>query len=245
MSIFFAHTSFKWANLASHNAGVSVIVVGMTSEPLRQKRIFETSVAGQTSVREVAQINAYLLNAKNILVQGAKSPIALDAQITDGSGALDGGHLILDRAERERIASIDGGRYSGLVRPYLGSSEFIRGNLRWCLWIEDASLGLALQCQEISERIRDVRLFRENAGTRARMRLEGHISLRGLTSRMETDNCLPLFSPKTETILQPGIRMRNTLSITQQASFRMRVHVLSIISSRLHLAWVRTVCGKT
>jgi hypothetical protein len=27
--IVFAHTSFKWANLASHNAGVTVVIVGL------------------------------------------------------------------------------------------------------------------------------------------------------------------------------------------------------------------------
>ena len=65
-SIFFAHRSFKWANLASNNAGVCVIVVGLTSGHSKQNRIFETDSTGETSVREVTQINAYLLNARNV-----------------------------------------------------------------------------------------------------------------------------------------------------------------------------------
>src|SRR5262249_25065251 len=79
--ISFAHTSFKWANLASHNAGVSVVVVGLASEPVRQRKLFETDANGGANVREVAQINAYLLNAKNVFVEGAKTPIGFDARI--------------------------------------------------------------------------------------------------------------------------------------------------------------------
>ena len=36
-NIFFAYTSFKWANLASYNAGVSVVIIGVSSEIKRKK----------------------------------------------------------------------------------------------------------------------------------------------------------------------------------------------------------------
>jgi len=85
LRINFAHTSFKWSNLASHNAGVSVIVVGLGAAPTQTKRIFETDALGTTTVREVAQINAYLLNAANVVVHGAREPLSFEADMTDGS----------------------------------------------------------------------------------------------------------------------------------------------------------------
>ena len=178
-NIFFAHTSFKWANLASSNAGVSVIVVGLTSKPVQQKKIFEINEYGKVSVREVSQINAYLLNAKNIIIEGAKTPIGFDAAITDGSGALDGGHLILTGYEKNKIL-FNESKFVKFIKPYLGSSEFIRGTLRYCLWIEDEDLEFALKNQKIAERINSVKEFRVHAGTRARTaRLAGHTNLHG------------------------------------------------------------------
>ncbi len=134
-SIAFAHTSFKWANLASHNAGVSVIVVGISATPPIERRIFDLDKEGKTSVRTVSQINAYLLNGKNVFVEAAKVPLGFNAKITDGRGALDGGHLILDINERNHLVCDSSGNFAQFVRPYLGSSEFIRGTSRWCLWI--------------------------------------------------------------------------------------------------------------
>jgi type II restriction/modification system DNA methylase subunit YeeA len=93
--IAFAHTSFKWSNLASKNAGVSVVVVGLAPRPIKERKLYETDSEDKVLSRQVANINAYLLNARNVFVESAKQPIGFDAEITDGSGALDGGYLIL------------------------------------------------------------------------------------------------------------------------------------------------------
>ncbi|MCG7044487.1 DNA methyltransferase, partial [Pseudomonas aeruginosa] len=38
--IAFAHTSFKWANLASHNAGVTVAIVAISNHAPKLRRLF-------------------------------------------------------------------------------------------------------------------------------------------------------------------------------------------------------------
>ncbi len=243
--ISFAHTSFKWANLASHNAGVSVVVVGIASESARQKKLFETDSDGRTNVREVAQINAYLLNAKNVFVDGAKTPIAFDARITDGSGALDGGHLILDKSDKDRIDREDNGRFSTLIKPYAGSAEFIKGTLRWCLWIDDASLDLALQSKEIASRIDSVREFRENAGTRARTAAYRPHKFAWINKQNGKQVIVPTVFSETREYVTAGYLdeswvINNNASIVQNPN----LYVLSIISSTLHLSWVQAVAGK-
>lgn len=243
-SIFFAYTSFKWANLASNNAGVSVIIVGLTNQDIKQKRIFESSTDEKTSVREVGQINAYLLNAKNIIVEGAKSPIGFDATITDGSGALDGGNLILTEDEKNKIIS-KGCEVTRFIKPYLGSSEFIRGTLRWCLWIDDTDLESALKNQEIAERIHAVRTFRENAGTRARTAVGRPHKFAWINKRHGQQIIVPtVFSERREYItagyLTENCIINNAASIVQNAG----LHVLSIISSKIHMAWVEAIAGK-
>lgn len=56
-SIFFAHTSFKWSNLAAYNAGVTVVIVGITSKPRNTCHIFSVDTNGQSVSRAVNEIN--------------------------------------------------------------------------------------------------------------------------------------------------------------------------------------------
>lgn len=46
--IVFAHTSFKWANLASHNAGVTVVIVGITNKTDVARRLYSEADDGRT-----------------------------------------------------------------------------------------------------------------------------------------------------------------------------------------------------
>ena len=73
--IAFAHTSFKWANLASHNAGVTVSVVGMSNEAGRVRRLYSTDKGGKTIQRDTGSINAYLVAGPNVIVKRASKPL--------------------------------------------------------------------------------------------------------------------------------------------------------------------------
>jgi hypothetical protein len=243
--IFFAHTSFKWANLASHNAGVAVVIIGVTNDHNKPKRIFDLNESGESSVREVRNINAYLLNAQNIIVSGAKSSLSLNAEITDGSGALDGGNLVLDKLSAHNISTEENGTYSRFVKPYSGSNEFIKGILRWCIWIEDDELNIALKCSEIKSRIDAVRDFRRNAGTRAKTAVGRPHKFAWINKREGNQIIIPtVFSEKREYItagyMNNEVVINNAASIVQDAE----LHIFSIISSNIHMAWVRAIAGK-
>jgi hypothetical protein len=243
--IRFAHTSFKWSNLASKNAGVSVVVIGLSTPPIKERKLYETDGEGKTQTRQAGNINAYLLNAKNVFVESAKRPIGFDATITDGSGALDGGHLILDRAARDEIISASSGRFSQYVRPYMGSGEFIKGTLRWCLWIEDQFLDDALECQEIARRVSAVKKFRENAGTRARTAVSRPHKFAWINKRNAPQILVPtVFSEKREYVtagyLDDTFIVNNAASIIQDPE----LYVFSIVSSAIHMCWVEAVAGK-
>jgi hypothetical protein len=99
--IFFAHTSLKWANLASHNAGVTVVIVGISTPGKRKKRIFSENDGGQAISRDAAEINAYLLPAPQVYVEGVRAQRSGLSEIADGSGPLDGGHLLMTKEERD------------------------------------------------------------------------------------------------------------------------------------------------
>ncbi|MEO7159366.1 MAG: type IIL restriction-modification enzyme MmeI, partial [Polaromonas sp.] len=205
----------------------------------------DAGTSGVASVRRVEQINAYLLNAKNVFVTAAKVPLSFDSLITDGSGALDGGHLILSSDECRSLLTAPVGKFERFVRPYLGSSEFIRGTTRWCLWIEDADVSVAIENPHIAKRIDDVKNFRLNAGTRAKTAVGRPHKFAWTNKQRGLQLIIPtVFSEKREYVtaglLDDRYIVSNAASIVQSP----KPHVFAIISSSMHISWVRAVAGR-
>lgn len=243
--IAFAHTSFKWANLASYNAGVTVIVVGIASYKIKKKYLYEIGESGIVNVKNVSNINSYLLNYSNILILDQKSPISFDSLITDGSGALDGGNLILSREEYDFLRNSFSGKFAKLLKPYLGSREFIRGISRWCLWIGDDDIPLALESSFITNRIDAVRNFRRNSGSRALTAVNRPHKFAWINKRHGAQIIIPtVFSEKREYITAGLVGDQSIISNAASIIQLPEIYIFSIISSTLHMCWVRAVAGR-
>jgi hypothetical protein len=70
-TIHFAYTSFKWANLASHNAGVTVVIVGLSAPSAGPRKLYTVEAGGATVTRACENINAYLVPGRDVEVQKA------------------------------------------------------------------------------------------------------------------------------------------------------------------------------
>ena len=222
-----------------------MVVVGVSKSPSKPKKIFGTDENGNFETRSVANINAYLLNAPSIVVSGAKLPVGFDAAISDGSGALDGGHLKLEPREAAQITREEGGRFAKFVRPYLGSSEFIKGAQRWCLWIEDKDLNEALQSPAISERILKVREYRLGAGTRAKTAVSRSHKFAWINKSKGPQIVVPtVFSEKREYVTAGYVEERMIINNNASVVQNPKLHTLAIMSSLLHMSWVRAIAGK-
>ena len=157
--IAFAHTSFKWANLAKHNAGVTVAIVGMSNDAGRVRKLYSIGEDGDPIQRETENINAYLVPAANVVVRKASDPLTGVPDMSFGNKPVDGGNLLLTRAEVAELG-LSPEQEARWVRRIYGSREFIRGKSRYCLWIEDANLDNALAVPVIRERVESVRTMR-------------------------------------------------------------------------------------
>lgn len=141
--INFARTSFKWANLAAHNAGVTVVIVGLSTSDKVKRQIFSQDEAGIDSiVREVTNINAYLAPAEDIFVEGRRQAPGDLSHMSFGNMPIDGGNLLLSAIEVDELG-LDRATNDRLIRRAYGSAEYIRGSVRYCLWIDDKSLSIA------------------------------------------------------------------------------------------------------
>ncbi|HCF9525151.1 TPA: class I SAM-dependent DNA methyltransferase, partial [Pseudomonas aeruginosa] len=153
--IEFAHTSFRWANLASNNAGVTVVIIGITRQPRNPRRLFSLDDSGQTIERQCSHINAYLAAGESAIVDKASQPLGVQSVMTFGNTPIDGGHLLLSRDERDAL-QLTPAQNNLFVRRIYGSAELIRGLERYCLWIEDKNLAEALAIRPIAQRIHNV-----------------------------------------------------------------------------------------
>ena len=245
LKINFAYSPFKWSNLAAHNAGVSVVIVGLSCNNFKEKRLYSVNTSGEIDIRLVSKINAYLLNADNLVVSSSKLPISFTAQITDGSGALDGGFLILNNDEKDEILRNNKGEVSKFIKPYYGSSEFIKGGIRWCLWIEDEDLDEAKTYYDINERIQKVKKYRELAGTRAKTAVNRPHKFAWINKKSGKKMLIPtVFSENRKYItvgfMQEECIINNAASIVHSED----LSIFAIISSSLHTCWVRAIAGK-
>jgi hypothetical protein len=157
--IAFAHASFKWSNLASHNAGVTVVIVGISREPVNPRRLFSVTDDGESISKEVSHINPYLVSGADVIVNKAMSPLTEVGVMDFGNKADDGGHLTLSSSELESMG-LDSDQRTQFIKRFFGSKEFINGETRYCVWVTDDDLPAALQVGAIVDRIEMVRATR-------------------------------------------------------------------------------------
>lgn len=244
--ISFAHTSFKWKNLASNNAGVIVVIIGLSARDSTVKRIFSESVDGNLSVKETENINAYLVPAEHVIVEKRKIPFGELTPMIKGSAPTDGGHLLLDNNTIESI-DLSKQKKSTYVRKFHGSEDAIHGTYRYCLWLNEENLFDANESKVIKKRLEQVSIFRQDSTKVATKKLAttpyrfGELRQRG----DELPFVIPRHSSENRDFLPFVIKERG--DIVADSAFALLnapLWNLSIVASRLHLVWIATVCGK-
>lgn len=240
--IFFAHTSFNWRNLASRNAGVTVVVVGIEKNSRSPKRLFSNDESGCTTELQCSEINAYLVPAKNIIVEKLSRPIGHQSAMTFGNTPIDGGNLLLTRQEKSSLglSSQQEGRF---VRRIYGSAELIRGLERYCLWIADNELAEAMAIPAIAQRVEATRNLRVVSGTTAKS-IAGrpHQFQRTLVAKKSLI-IIPVTSSENRDYLPVGLLPSSDIVLnTANAVYDAPLWNLAIIASRLMRSWIGTVC---
>ncbi len=242
--IEFAHTSFRWANLASHNAGVSVAIVGITTQPRSPRRLFSLDSSGNTIERQGSHINAYLALGESVIVEKASQPLSAISEMTFGNTPIDGGLLLLSRDERDAL-QLTPGQLCRFVRRIVGSAEFIRGLERYCLWIEDQHLAEAQAIPPLAQRICGVRNLRLNGGKTARDIAERAHQFQRMFIGKYATLVVPSVSSESREYLPCGYEPAGTVvSNLAFALYDAPLWNMALIASRLHLIWIATVCGK-
>ncbi|MFZ5502082.1 MAG: class I SAM-dependent DNA methyltransferase [Pseudomonadota bacterium] len=244
MDINFAHTSFKWANLATHNAGVTVVIVGVSGKQNSRKLLFQTNASGAVDVREVENVNAYLIAGRRIIVDPMPKANDERGYMIRGNMPTDGGHFLLTEDEKEKLLGSDG-QTSKFVKKFIGAQELINGISRYCIWIEDDEVEEAKSIPSIATRIEGVRNMRlESKAESTRDYAVYPHKFRQIQGICQRD-CIvvPRVSSENRDILPIDFFDSNT--IVGDRNFAIcdaPLWNMALIASRLHWVWIGTVC---
>lgn len=244
--IAFAHTSFKWANLASHNAGVTVVIVGISTNANTRRLLFSIDDDGKALLREIDNINAYLVSAANIEVQAQSVPLSELAMMQFGNHPYYGSALIFPVDEARRLIA-ETPAIARYVRPLYGSQELIHATPRACLWIEDHEAEAAMQLAPIASKAGEVARTRRAAkqDKAAQKLAETPWRFRDQATARHHLLVMPRVSSENRQYLPIGLLTPD--SIPQDAALALYdapLWNLALIASKLHLVWIATVCGK-
>lgn len=243
--ILFAHTSFLWKNLAAHNAGVTVAIVGFGRSNGEKRQIYSQDKSGKTSMRDVDNINAYLIAGKDIIVEKSSTPMSGQPRMSLGNQPYEGSNLILDQYEFDEI-NISSSVKKKFIKEFYGSSEFIRGGRRYCLWIMDGNQDEALGYENIKSRVEKVRKWRlESIRPATRAMAERSHQFCEMNIGNEQTIIIPIRSSENREYLPTGLlNSRCVVSNLAYALYDAPIWCLAIIASSIHLLWIAAVCGR-
>jgi len=244
--IYFAHTSFRWSNLATNNAGVTVAIIGFSNLSGRPKRLFELSPTGDTTEKDVGNINAYLVPSNDIFIEALSKPPNDRPQMIYGNKPTDGGNLIMS-AEEARAKTSQFPEAQKFLRPYFGSEDFIKGSPRFCIWVEDSEIKDASRFPFLLERFESVSRFRASSKAKETRSFAefGHRfrQVQGVPGSRSI--IIPRHSSETRPYLPIGLLPKGgIISDAAFAIYEAPMWSFATLVSRLHVIWVATVCGK-
>ena len=238
IEIRFAHLPFKWRNLASHNAGVTVIILGLGRRSSGSKRLFEGD-----QVRQCSLIGPYLVPDSADVVSKTSEPLGKQAKMLFGNMPRDGGHLFLSSEEAMQLRSDPTGQE--FVRNFLGSEELINGKQRYCLWITDNALARAKDNPFVAKRLELVAENRKKspAGSTREFaaRPNRFVQIAGVAQN--TVIVVPRVSSENRDYL-PVDYLTSHFIIGDRnfALYDAPLWNMALIASRLHWVWIGTVC---
>ena len=241
VKIDFAYRTFKWSNEAPGRAAVHCVIIGFSSHSTKaQKRIFDGG-----SLSAAQNISPYLLDAPSVLIESRTAPLSAAPDMMYGSMPIDNGALILSQADMEELSKTEP-MSKKFVRRYIGGEELINNTVRYCLWLSGVSPNGIKASKYIAERVKRCRAFREKSGRPQTKALADTPQLFGEIRQPETDMLVfPKISSENRkylpiAFLPPEIIVNGCALIIPNAS----LYHFGILSSSVHMAWMRAVCGR-
>ena len=247
--IHFAYRTFVWSSEARGKAHVHCVIIGFGIGDLPTKRLYELEKTEggeeRITVSEAATISPYLLRNTKTLVRKRLTPLGDVPEIRCGNKPTDGGFYVFTNEERAEFLKEEPGA-KHLFYRYTGAQEYINGNMRWCLWLEKVTPEELRLLPKVMERVRKVKQFRANssaAPTRQAAETPARFFYQSQPSRDYI--LIPEVSSERRKYIPMGIVSSKIISANTNFVIPCNdLYLFGILTSAMHMAWVKTVGGK-
>lgn len=241
LKINFAYPSFKWSNNAKDNAGVTVIIVGLSNTNNNNNVILFT----ENRSLKVDEINAYLTAGKSsLMVDSMSKSISGLPKINHGNMPAEGGKLLFTSEEKRKFILSEPATEK-YFKKIATAKEHLNGRIRWCLWLEDVSLDEINSFPVLKNRINEVKKLRENS---SRPHLAETPHLFAQITQPKNKNCviIPRVSSENRKYLPIDFLDGKAYKVTD-SFFTIATnepYVFGIVISRMHMTWLKNVGGR-
>ena len=239
--IDFAYRTFRWDSEAKIKAHVHCVIIGFSiAASSTPKKLFDGD-----RYQVANNINGYLLDGENVFVESRSKPICNVPEIGIGNKPIDGGFYLFEKEEMEDFIKKEPSSKK-YFRPWYGSREFINQKPRYCLWLGEctpAELKAMPHCMERVKAVREYRLASPSAGT---------VKFADKPTRFHVENMpkgnyivIPKVSSENRKyvpmgLMSPDMLCSDLVFIVPNAT----AYHLGVLTSNVHMAWVRAVCGR-
>ena len=236
----FAHLSFKWTNNAKSKAAVIVVILGLRNIKNKPKIIFQNTLQ-----RIVTNINAYLIDGSNTIIERRNKPLSNLPKMPKGNMPYDGGHLLLTKVEMENLI-FENYNIKKYIKKVVGAKEYINDIERYCIWINDDQLNDAMQIKELNKRIqlvKEVRLNSNDIGAR-KLALRPH-QFREINTTKTQSIIIPLTTSERREYVPIGFIDSDTIATNSSSViYDAEPYLFSLISSKMHMVWMKVISGR-
>lgn len=246
LRIHFAHRTFQWSSEARGKAAVHCVIIGFGLQDVAEKWLFDYDTPKSAPhALKASNINAYLVDGPDIVVEKRMKPLRSAPEIVFGSKAVDFGHFVIDANELEGFLAAEP-EAKPYIREFIGGEEFLNGSKRYCLWLKGMAPHVLRSMPLVMSRVEAVkeeRLRSVKGPTRELARIPSEFGENRqpdtpylLIPKVSSENrfYVPLGFLAPEVIINPSVLVIPNASI----------YDFGILQSAIHMAWMRAVCGR-
>lgn len=241
ININFAYRTFRWDSEASLKAHVHCVIIGFSFLKRNEKYIYEND-----KVKKATNINPYLIDAPNVYIENHSYPLCNVPKMDFGSMPNDGGYLSNYSKEQKEEICKKYPNLNQLFKNIVGAEEFINNKERYCLWLKNAEPSIYKSNSIIMDAIKNVKELRENSNREATRKLAITPYLFGEIRQPETDYLMiPRVSSEKRRYIPIGFLNKDYIATdATQIVSNATLYNFGILTSNVHMAWMRTVAGR-
>ena len=241
ININFAYRTFRWDSEASLKAHVHCIIIGFSYKVRDKKVIYDNG-----KFNEAKNINAYLVDAPNVLLDSRSNPICNVSKADFGSMPNDNGFL--SDYSKEQVLEINT-KYpesENMFKLFIGATEFLHKKERYCLWLNGISPMLIKKVPPVYEAVEKVKELRNNSNREATRKLADIPMLFGEIRQPDGDYLvIPCHSSEKRRYIPVGYVDKNVICSNANILVpNANLYSFGVLMSNVHNSWMRIVSGR-